>query len=33
MYEVTKSKQIKVKLICNQQWTLGSDINAWKVWW
>jgi len=23
----------KVKLICDQEWTLGSDINAWNVWW
>lgn len=33
MYEFTKSKQRKVKLICDQQWTLRSDINAWNVWW
>jgi hypothetical protein len=33
MYEFTKSQQRKVKQICDQQWTLGSDINAWNVWW
>lgn len=33
MYDFTKSKQRKVKLVRDQQRTLGSRINAWNVWW
>jgi hypothetical protein len=33
MNEFTESKERKVKLICDQQFTLWGDINAWNVWW